>query len=369
MMRIDMWHAQGQFAQMGILVLFCCSFLYGSRRILVKNIPLGSMVLWFGLMMVYFQYQAILISRYNNSGSFLTFFNFLCVVLFYWVCVQSLNREDIKTILKWFSYSVLVILFFCVLQAFEVSQFFKVFNNILHQQKHPAVVGTIGNNVHLSGYLGICLPLFFGRKLFNILSVILIWIIILFFTNFDGPIAISGVIVGLASSGFYLWKVNKKLLIVLALIGVLIFTMLSFIDKSPNLFSWSGRQTIWSKYFNYSKDTFITGKGLGAVQVYAEKFDTNISKFRHLHNEYLQVLFEAGLIGLLILFWALWDFLRLKINEDKTSITLRAMFFGFMVSCFFNFQGHLWVITVLAMFCYASVYAISNEELLYDSVK
>lgn len=368
MKRIDMWHAQGQFAQIGILILFTCSFIFGNKKVIVKNIPLGALILWLGVQACYFQYQAMLVDRYNNAVSFLTFFNVLCMILFYWVCVQHLNREDIKTILKWFSCSVLLMLFYCSLQALNIDPFFKVLTNLPYPQAGPAVVGTIGNATHLAGFLGICLPLFFRKRFKDISVIVLIAVILLFFTNFTGSIAISGVIVALGSAGYYLFRINKRLLIALVCISTVIFTI-AYISRSEYTFAFDsgGRIGYWKTYFNMSKDTFLFGKGLGSVNVVSQTHPDVPRNVRHLHNEYLQIHFEAGFIALMILLYALWEFFKLKIKKDRTSLVLRAMFFGFIVSCLFNFQGHLWVITTVAMFCYAGIYAIKNEELNYDS--
>lgn len=364
MKRIDIWHAQGHFAQAGILVLFCCSLIFVPRRKLTRNIPLSLMLFWIGFNMITYQFQAIQMNRYNNGGSFLSFFNFLCLVLFYIVCVQHLNREDIYKILKWFSCSVFVMLVYCVLQEFRLDPFFRVINDLPYKAIKPAVVGIIGNPTHLSGYLGMCLPVFFGKKWFNYLSIILVWVILLFFTNFGNEtatVAVSGIVVGICTTTYYLWKTNRKLLWKF-LIVIAILVSIVVLKSERNLFNLEGRDGYWSLYLKLSQAHPLKGTGLGAVNVIAnQQTDRWLKMVRHLHNEYLHFYFELGLIGLMIILYSIIDFFRVKLKEDDTTIKLKSLFLGFLISCLFTFPAHLWVVSTLAFFAYAGIYALKGE--------
>ncbi|MBU2062702.1 MAG: hypothetical protein KKH44_12755, partial [Bacteroidetes bacterium] len=73
-----------------------------------------------------------------------------------------------------------------------------------------------------------------------------------------------------------------------------------------------------------------------------------------------------GIIGLVLIFNVIKEFFDFK-KEDNTVLILQAIVLGFLISCLFNFPAHLWLPSTYAMFAYASLNAIKNEELLCQS--
>jgi O-antigen ligase len=64
-------------------------------------------------------------------------------------------------------------------------------------------------------------------------------------------------------------------------------------DRLEGMFSLTGRDTIWAGYFQQFLDSPLFGRGLGAGALGASYFDLP-------HNDYLRLLVEGGVVGLVI---------------------------------------------------------------------
>ena len=105
----------------------------------------------------------------------------------------------------------------------------------------------------------------------------------------------------------------------------------------------------------------LTGSGLGTVQQAFRRIELRAD---HLHMEYFWVVFEIGIIGIILVINLIKEFFSIK-AENKTELTLKAVVLGFLVSCCFNFPAHLWLPATWAMACYSMFYTIKNEELIW----
>jgi len=360
--KVDIWDAQGYFIVIAVLLMFGCSFYIEPLRKGVKNLSLGILLFCVGLQTVYYDVLSSQVG--GHTLALIPFSCFLIAVLFYRICVQYLNKEDIETVLRWMFYTGIATIVFCILQKFGLSQFLKESKGVWHPETDKIfVTGLVGNPVHLSAYLGMCLPLFFGKKILNIISVITIWIILLFWAGMSFAPAMSGIIIGIVVSFYYLFKINKKafviILAVLLVAGGFVYPHRS--KANPELFSASGRIPVWKEHFELSKDKFIVGKGLGSVSIRAKKLDRTW-RMEHLHNEFFHFTFELGFLGLLAILFCIWEWFRIKVEEDKTTITIKAIFVGFLFNCLFLFPAHIWMVSIFAVFIYASLFVIQSEE-------
>jgi len=64
-------------------------------------------------------------------------------------------------------------------------------------------------------------------------------------------------------------------------------------EQIEEVFSLSGRDTIWSRYLDQFLDSPLFGRGLGAGSL-------GVNYFQLPHNEYLRLLVEGGVVGLLV---------------------------------------------------------------------
>jgi O-antigen ligase len=279
--QMDIWHAQGQFVQIGILTLFCYAFFEKPKRINITNKPLGSFIFWAGLVTSYWWIYGFEKAQQYPIRLFMPFFNLLVMVLFYKLVVEYLDKEKIGKILKYLRYSFILVLFYCVLQYLNLDEFFKNKVNF----GNDVLVGTIGQPSHLGSLLAIISPLFFEKKRESILALILLWMVVILTNSAIGLVCSAIVFL------FWLFFNNKKVAIGLSILSLLSIGYLALFHNG--FFSSSGRFKIWEYAFDIFKNHPITGQGLGSFG--AQKiYLINYGVFQHLHNEYYQIAFEQS---------------------------------------------------------------------------
>ena len=105
----------------------------------------------------------------------------------------------------------------------------------------------------------------------------------------------------------------------------------SFITK----FSGMGRKTFWGEAINVFKQRPITGVGLKTYREVALDLDEEFSGY-HVHNCYLQMLAEIGVLGLLSFCWIIISIFRYTIrnlNRNKENVYF-LLTLGFLVGIF-----------------------------------
>ena len=340
------WHAQGMWVQTLIMIAFSWSFFQNRINNSKSNIPLGLLHLWVGGSTAF----VCALTQMNGSYNYWTlfpYFNFLCLIMLYKLIVDYLTIDNIYTILKWLRYVIIITLIMCVLQYIGVSQFFRL--------QHPdsvnlngIVTGFIGNGTHLSGYLAMCLPLFlWNRSREDFLAIVLLGMVLFLSGTTVGDPAISGFIISLFVL-FYMAerKLSKAFIVVLGLcVGILMYL------KNPLFVVPTGRIGLWSAYLPIAKGRFILGNGLGTVKFLSARAE--FPDAHHLHLEYYQYLIELGFIGLLLVGNIIVEFMK-KAPSSRTDKVLKAIVYGFLLSCCFTFPSHLWLPSTLALFAYAA---------------
>ena len=360
---LHIWDAQGFFAQLMILVCFSWSFKDTNKW-------LGIFIFWAGIQTAFYSIDAIKNHTYVTP-QFLTFFNVLCVALFY-KSVEKLNPKQIGLCFDVLYWTTLVTLGVCVLQAFGLSQYFALtktatkhdiftFNNL--------VTGFIANGTHLAGMLGFLAPLFLIKSsVRNMLILCLIASILFFYTGTTkGDPSSTGIVVFFASILYCLISL-KKYKYALGLFGfvtltaICIFSLFGFNEMMVND---EGRFNLWKYYFGMLNQVGLTGGGLGLVK--AIKALTPFPKAQHLHMEYLQVWIELGIIGLSILGFMIWDFFAIK-TKCRTGVILKSIVFGGLLNALLIFPFHLWLTSMYLVFAYAGVYALKRYENIYEEI-
>lgn len=117
------------------------------------------------------------------------------------------------------------------------------------------------------------------------------------------------------------------------------------------------RTQIWSVTLQIIKNNPIFGAGIGAFGVAYTAFDTNsgLERVEQAHNDYLQVFADAGIIGLLIGLFFLFQLFRTGWKNSKTeNILRRGIVVGALSGCFailvhsiFDFVLHTTAVSVL----------------------
>jgi len=168
-------------------------------------------------------------------------------------------------------------------------------------------------------------------------------------------IAISGIVITICSILFYYFYKSKKIFTIL-LLTVCAGCVVTYLTIPwQGILHGQGRYGWWLYYLKVSQSMFITGAGIGHIQIFRDV--TPYKHIMHVHNEYIQFLFELGLIGFVLCAWAVKNFFRCR-----TGLILKSIFFGYLVSSFFNYPMHLWVPSVFACVCYSGVIALNERE-------
>lgn len=139
----------------------------------------------------------------------------------------------------------------------------------------------------------------------------------------------------------------------------------------------SGRTEIWNVSLQIMKDNLPFGAGLGAYSVAYTPYDTynGLMRVEQAHNDYLQVLTDAGLVGLII--GAAFLFLLFKTglkNVDTKNTFRRGVAIGALAGCFavlvhsfFDFVLHTTAVSVLFLTLMALV-VVSGRQFADDVV-
>lgn len=157
---------------------------------------------------------------------------------------------------------------------------------------------------------------------------------------------------------------------------ILVFTVLllwgvAFIGKDTSLTRFaeqqrvddptSSRTEMWQTTLKMIAERPILGWGLGAFGVSYTKFDqqNGISRPEQAHNDYLQVLADAGIVGALLgvffigsLFYQSWQRRKTK-DIFRRGVTMGALTacFSLLVHSFFDFTLHITAVSLLFLTC------------------
>lgn len=342
----DVWHAAGQFTQLGILILFSYSFFEKPKRAIGLNKPLGAFFCWAGITTAYYWIQVFVKSKHYPIKIFMPFFNLLCLIILYKLVVEYLDETSIRKIFKWFKYSLTGFIIYCSLQYLQLDEFFK------NVDGPDLLVGTIGNPSHLSALLAITQPIFFNKNRQDMICLSLLWLLIILTGSASGMVC-AGLVV-------LFWLFNKNIKIALVSSGLFISTLGFVFIKHHHYFTDSGRFRIWQAVLDIFKKKPVTGSGIGSFGTLTV-VDAG-TRWQHLHNEYYQTAFELGLVGLVLVLWCIMDYCKsVKLIKSDITIRLASIFTGFCLLSVFNFVGHLWIISTFFIFSYACIYAIKNS--------
>ncbi len=342
---VDLWYGAGMYFQTGILLLLAWSFFEKQKEVRIKNLPLALLTLWLGINTLIFWYMGLKAGQHNFIV-FGPFFNFICFLLFYKLSF-NLTRKKIYKIIEYFSYSICVYLLWCVVQYFDFDPFFTVFAYADGLAIHR-VVGFLGNETQNAVFLAMCLPVFYLRdNRFSYLCAALTWVIL----------GILGSAIGLGTAlvvtiFFSFFHRLSFIYYLFILIGIGIVLMVNDITTYLNP---HGRFELWGKIL---PEIRFFGLGLGSFNHIAKRPD--LIGWRHAHNEYLQILYTAGLFGLLTVIYCIYEYFR-GMLKDRLSVTLASCFLGFcLVGCLY-FPSHLWIMAGVACFSYSFQYVLKNE--------
>lgn len=142
----------------------------------------------------------------------------------------------------------------------------------------------------------------------------------------------------------------------------------------------TNRTHIWSVTLAVIKNNFPLGAGIGAFAAAYTPYDSmsGVERVEQAHNDYLQVLADAGLVGLLLAGFFIYSLFRTGLETVKTdNIFRRGVAAGALAGCFailvhslFDFVLHTTAVTVLFLTLVAMVVVSGrkypDDEHLYE---
>ena len=313
------------------LAIFCFSFFVKNREI---NQPFraNNMNVWlgaFGLL------TAVLYARGGNTSFML---NVFCALLVYFACIKTIDKDDLKFVLRGVLYYAALNIAYIGLQRVGFDPIFHVRN------ASSDFTGRIWTD--WLGFFGLkaAMGMYFAFAM-SLLAIINWWLAALFFL----PVCLSyssGALMG-ASSGylFFLWW-KKRLFFwifgLLLLIGGVFYVVK--IDSPMGMMN--TRPPMWKLVL---KRSFVDIRGygldsfrMGNVRFYKEASSDTTLAIRAIekdgrkyfvapkgmrydwwdnpHNEYLQLFYEFGLAGVVIFLFLLWsmaDAFRRAVKTDE----------------------------------------------------
>lgn len=138
----------------------------------------------------------------------------------------------------------------------------------------------------------------------------------------------------------------------------------------------TNRTHIWNVTLSIIKNNFIFGSGYGSYAVAYTPFDSlnGLERVEQAHNDYLQVLADAGIIGLIIAGFFVFTLFRTGMKNAQTSIPFRrgvavgalAGCFAILVHSLFDFVLHTTAIALMFI-TLVSLVVVSRSKFPEDS--
>jgi len=347
--RLDIWHAQGYYAQTAILIFYC-------YHLYKKNKPFAILFGWVGLLTSYLFINVQIQTKQLPILVFLPFFNFLCIVILFDVLTTYVNKEFFNKFIKYFSIPFLIILVYSVVQQLGLDQFYRSIDLSLRTVNNNEVVGIIGNPMHNSHFIVICLPVLFMFKgwVRKLLILFTLFVILLTRSSSGFILALVVILFGQLFLKIFNWKEIILGIILGLIVGVLKFHSLD--DAIKHFTFSSGRFEVWKNYIPVFIKKPLTGWGLGVINELS--LQKQFFNWRHLHLEYYHFAVELGLIAVGIAFWGIVDYFRKfkSAVKDDVTVVMASMFLGFLLTSLFGYPMHLWILSVLGITAYSYLY-------------
>lgn len=244
--------------------------------------------------------------------------------------------KDIDVVLKVICWTALVQVAYLIVQYMNVDYIFYPITaaGAARPEVKAPLVGFLGNKNVLGVYLAFCLPLF--RVYYRWLIPVILFA--LFITKCS-----MGIVAGVAALIFFeffssiatrkYWKLG---VVILLSAGLLVGFFLKIDTMGLE------RVEIWKECF---KQTFgwrsVVGRGMARFK-HMMIIDETGTEWTNPHNEYIQIYFELGLIGLLIFLGYFVDTFRkfLRMFKDRQALVLASGVVAVLISCIgmFPFQ-------------------------------
>ncbi len=316
--------------------------------------------------------------------------HFLALAIFFAICLVFIDRASrlrkIVSVITLFGFAYA---FFAILQSFLSPD--RIYG--IYGSRFANPFGSFVNRHNFAAYIEMtmCLPLgmlFTGairpdKRLLFITAISLMGIALLLSGSRGGFVALlAGVMLIVllttkkGSTQNFVLRVGAAVLLAVAIVGGAIFvggesSLTRFAETAVSADISTNRMHIWSVTLKVIASNLPFGAGFGAFGAAYTPFDTlsGLERAEQAHNDYLQVLADAGIAGLLIggafLFW----FFRTGLKNVKVSNSYRrgiavgafAGCFAILVHSLFDFVLHTTAVSILFLMLLAMMVASGHK--------
>jgi O-antigen ligase len=316
---------------------------------------------------------------YNTGMEFLAALTYS--LFFILIAFSIKDMHTLARFLKILSYFGFMIAVFAILQKATWND--KIY--WLRQIYEGTPFGPFGNRNHYAGFIGMLIPLTLGlaftrrrrerRLLFGFFAVIMA--VSLFFS-----LSRAGIIsffAGITVFALFLtWhKIRAKKIWALAIFVFVIFLYLLYLGIDPIIerfyqtdLTREARFAAWAGTLHAIKDFYMTGSGLGTYIYVFPLYSTGAFIFilDHAHNDYLEFILEAGIVGTILLLLFLFFFFHSAFRgrwDGKTGIikisTLSSIT-TIAVHSIFDFNLHIPSNALMLSAVFGMAFAVSKME-------
>ncbi len=335
-----------------IITLFLLSFFSKTKICLPKK------TIFFVFLLIFF----VFISQNKISASYKALKVFECFLLFYWLKSKKVSQQKIIRILFWTACFQAGLAVFQWLKQSSVLSYLpfgeQPFNSFTPNIKKIVLpngklritpLGTFPHSNVLAGFLVLVLTMNLKslNKIWQIFFYLLISSALILSFSLPTIFLFSLIII------LILFKNKQKLLLSSLFLYSFVFGLIFNQDIISSL---NRRLPLIKSAFLMIKDNFIVGVGLNNFLVKLPKYisGSQVYFFQPVHNLFLLLLAETGIIGLLIfLFWILKSLRFLKKGFKKNSLFILLLVEWFLLAQFDHYfyttqQGLL--ITVIVFY-------------------
>ena len=356
------------------------TILYG----IVQIIPFGSLAETAGVSGIA---RTLSLDPFWTKIATIHFFALLIFFAAFLVFIDSAKRlRKVVTLITIFGFAFA---FFAILQAVLSPN--KIYG--IYEVPNASPFGSFVNRHNFAAYMEmtLCLPLglmFVGavnkdRRLLYITAIALMGIALILSGSRGGLVSLVAAIFFLVilttktkSSGQLWLKIGLAVLLISTLVigSVLIggeSSLTRFAETANSQDFSTSRTHIWSVTLQIILNNLPFGTGLGAFGVAYTSYDSldGLARVEQAHNDYLEVLANAGIVGLAIGLFFVFSLFRTGLANAKTSNTFRrGVCVGALTGCFailvhslFDFVLHTTAISVLFLMLVSLVVASGNK--------
>lgn len=352
---LTLWSAQATWAQAWVLGLSAVALSLPSRP-KQANWPLTVWVIWVSGLTGMTFFTSVLEAKVYPHVLLMAFLHLLSLIGFYQAALAMWTRHTLQRLFHACAWVSVVVMFYAGLQLANLDQFF---DPLPGGGTHDELSGTIGNPTHLAAYLSLTLPLLlvrtgWGWRLATVANGVLL-------LRCGSAAGLLGAWVGSLLTTWLLGQ--RRLCGIIAGVGLVGGIGMAVVKDGLNPF---GRLAAWQVFWSVFVHRPITGFGPGFTLAMTQNAPPGpIHLWHHVHNEYLQIALEQGLIGLGLVLWGLvvtWRWVG-RLPKTRELAVCAGILLVFLTNSLLNFPAHLWMLSSLGLMAYTGIYVLASEEM------